>query len=240
MSIIDCSLVVPCFNEEGNIEFFMEKCSEFLSNPKHEIILVNNGSNDKTEEKINIFLNRENVKKVNVKKNIGFGDGVIQGLKECRGELLCYSHSDNECDPSDIIRAIKTYSKEQNNNMILVKGERIDRLSNGWSYFDIFISTGMSVFESLLFRMKLYDIHAQPVLFHKTFQKFMKNPPNDFMLDLYMMVIAKKNKIPIKRFPVHFNKKGRLYGTPQLNEFKKKINISILRILSSVKYFNKW
>ena len=59
---MNLSLVVPCYNEEGNIKNLIEKCEKFLSNQKHELILVNNGSTDNTEKKIDEFLNIPNIK----------------------------------------------------------------------------------------------------------------------------------------------------------------------------------
>ena len=50
---IKLSLVLPCNNEEKNIAFL---CDEFLNLPfedyKAELVLVNNGSNDKTKHEI--------------------------------------------------------------------------------------------------------------------------------------------------------------------------------------------
>ena len=49
---MEVSLVIPCFNEEGNIENLVKKCEKFLSNKNNELVLVNNGSSDNTEKKI--------------------------------------------------------------------------------------------------------------------------------------------------------------------------------------------
>ena len=107
---MNVSLVIPCYNEEGNIEQLVRNCSEYLSNPAHQLILVNNGSSDKTEDKIDLFSNQKNITKINVKKNIGFGFGVISGLQESKGSLLIYTHADEECDMNDILREIELYN----------------------------------------------------------------------------------------------------------------------------------
>ena len=122
----------------------------------------------------------------------------------------------------------------------MVKGKRVNKLQNGWSFVDIFMSKGMSIFESILFRMNINEIHVQPVIFSKSFLKLLENAPNDFLLDLYIMVIAKKKKIPIYRFPVIFNKKGRIYGTPNNSTFFSKVNSAIKHVKSSVTNFYKW
>ena len=49
---MEVSLVIPCFNEEGNIENLINKCEKFLSDEKNQLVLVNNGSSDNTEKKL--------------------------------------------------------------------------------------------------------------------------------------------------------------------------------------------
>ena len=130
--------------------------------------------------------------------------------------------------------------KDKGESIILVKGKRVSRLQNGWTFVDIIMSKGMSVFESMLFRMRLDDIHGQPVIFSKSFLELLVNAPNDFLFDLYIMVIAKKNKIPIYRFPVIFNKKGRVYGAPNNSTFFSKVNSAIKHVRSSIANFYRW
>ena len=79
----------------------------------------------------------------------------------------------------------------------------------------------------------MYDINAQPKLFHKSFIKDFKNPPLDFSLDLFLIYFFKKKQISIKTFPVIFNK--RQYGEAKGGgSFKGKIKL----ILRTLKYIN--
>ena len=47
------SVVIPTYNEEGNIESLYNKITKQLENIKYEIILVNDGSTDKSKEILN-------------------------------------------------------------------------------------------------------------------------------------------------------------------------------------------
>ena len=80
-SNLNISLIIPCYNEEGNIDILVKKSQKFLKNKKNQLILVNNGSTDNTEKKI-LFnkIKYKNIEIVNIKKNIGFGHGVKRGL----------------------------------------------------------------------------------------------------------------------------------------------------------------
>jgi hypothetical protein len=62
----------------------------------------------------------------------------------------------------------------------LVKGER-----NGRGLFDVFFTASMSVISSFLLGSKLWDVNAQPKMFHRNFMKHLDIAPHDFSLDLF-------------------------------------------------------
>jgi len=230
---MDVSLIIPCFNEEGNIDSLVNRCQNFLSNKNFELILVNNGSSDNTEKKIDQHLKIDNLKKVNVIDNKGFGYGVLQGLYKAEGKILSYTHADNQTDPNDVLKGLDFINFNKENNF-LIKGNRVNLRRNNWKLFEIFITYSMSIFETILFQKILYDIHAQPVIFHKDFLLKWRNPPNDFLIDLYIYYLAKKNKFKIERFPVQFDKKSRIFGEGNNDNFIKTIINSFKRIFSSI------
>ena len=70
------SIVIPCYNEEKNINPLFEKIEELLNLDKNlEIIIVNNGSTDDTGKNIiNSNLVREGKIIIHeIKENIGYG-----------------------------------------------------------------------------------------------------------------------------------------------------------------------
>ena len=227
------SLVIPCYNEEGNIDTLVKKCERFLSNNKNQLVLVNNGSSDDTEKKIDEHSNISNLKKVNISKNQGFGYGVLQGLLESSGDVLSYTHADMQTDPNDVLEGVKLIENENDTNF-LIKGKRINKIKNNWNTLDLFVSFSMTMFESFLFQQILYDIHAQPVIFHKDFFELWKSPPNDMIFDVYTYAFAKKRGYKILRFPVTFDKEKRLSGKGNNDTLAKTIKGSIEHLKSSV------
>ena len=210
------SLVIPCFNEEKNLPYLFEKLDKFLLNSNCEVILVNNGSKDNTCELLKKYKKKHiNVNCITLEKNIGYGNGIIRGLENATGELLAWTHADMQTDPNDVIKG-KTFFKKNKINSF-VKGKR-----NSRPIIDQFFTLGMSIFASLRLKKSLWDINAQPTIFHKSLMEKWQNPPNDFSLDLFAYYHAKKSGYEIYRFPVNFNK--RLYGTSHWNfSFSSKI-----------------
>lgn len=64
---------------------------------------------------------------------------------------------------------------------------------------------GMSAFETIYLGTKLWDINAQPNLFHRSFfESIKKSCSKDFSLDLCFLYVAQKRGLKIIRFDVIF------------------------------------
>jgi len=228
---IELSIVVPCYNEEKNIPLILNKFVEVLENKNIELILVNNGSTDNSAEIFKKELanfNNSRLHVVTIKKNIGYGHGIITGLKKAKGNLLAWTHADLQTDPKDILTGFNIL-KKSNNKQIIIKGHRIKRKFGDW-----FFTLGMSVVASCVLQTMLSDINAQPKIFPRSFYSLMKKAPQNYSLDLYLLYLAKKHKYKIVEFPVLFKK--RIHGESKwAYNFRSKIST----IWRTVKYIFK-
>lgn len=206
------SLVIPCFNESENLKLLIDRCKELFRNENSiEIIIVDNGSNDDTGIILDELTNNlDFITRVNIKDNEGYGHGILAGLRVAKGEILAWTHADLQTDLLDLLNGLNIYEKSSNPELLFVKGKRYGRPS-----LDVFFTVGMSIFETIFLRKYLWDINAQPTIFHRTFYSSWDMPPNDFSLDLYVYYMAKKNKLLIKRFPVIFSE--RIHGMSKWN-----------------------
>ena len=98
------SLVIPCYNEIDSIEELINLCKKII-NSYTEIIIVDNGSRDGSYKKLKNLKLPKNIKIKRVRKNIGYGNGILKGLKVCRGEIISWTHADLQTDPNDIINS---------------------------------------------------------------------------------------------------------------------------------------
>lgn len=200
------SIVVPCYNEAKNISLILERFDQAINRPDVEVVFVNNGSTDNSEE---IFA--ELVPKyafarvVKVDVNQGYGFGIISGLNASDGEFIGYTHADMQTDPADVLKALDIIEKEANPKNTYLKGDR-----KGRPAMDQFFTIGMSVFETIYMGKKLWDINAQPNIFHRDFFESLDDMPMDFSLDLYFLYKAQLGKRKVIRFGVVFP--PRVYG----------------------------
>jgi len=177
------SIVVPCYNEAKNIPLLFDRFNCVIKRDDIEVIFVNNGSTDNSEIIFNELLPRYKFARViKVEVNQGYGFGITSGLNEARGEFIGYTHADMQTDPADVLKALDIIEKQENPKNCYVKGDR-----KGRAIFDQFFTMGMSAFETIYLGKKLWDINAQPNIFHRSFFEKLKNIPKDFSLDLYIV-----------------------------------------------------
>ncbi len=199
------SVVLPCYNEKDNLEALFARLDLLAEQSDSiEIILVNNGSTDGSDRVFETELARRNTsifKVVKVEKNIGYGFGILSGLRAAKGEVLAVTHADRQTDPMDVLKAYNIYQSAADTKL-LVKGFRKNRKLS-----EAVFSYGMGMLASLVLGTRLTEINAQPKLFSKNFfEQYEKLAPNDFSMDLYFLYQAKKHG-QIKDFPVYFAKR---------------------------------
>ena len=216
--MIEYSLVIPCFNEIENIRIIINRLINLDIKDNFELIIVNNGSTDQTHKYIsNLKDSYKFLKYINIKKNIGYGHGIIEGLKSAEGEIIGWTHADLQTDIYDGLKGFEYFKESLTKNNLFVKGLRRKR-----RFGDAFFTMGMSIISSICLKKYLWDINAQPNLFPKSFFNSWANPPSDFSLDLYVLNKAKKQKFNIIRFPVLF--RDRIFGSSKWNiDFFSKI-----------------
>ncbi|MHB8141247.1 MAG: glycosyltransferase family 2 protein [Vulcanimicrobiaceae bacterium] len=101
------SVVVPLYNEEGNVAALIERIVGILERlpeaPSYEIVLVNDGSTDATPACIRAELrNRANVVLINLARNFGHQLAATAGLELAAGQAVVLMDGDLQ-DPPELI-----------------------------------------------------------------------------------------------------------------------------------------
>lgn len=218
------SIIIPCYNEALNLPELISQLESLAKQNNVEFILVNNGSTDDT---LNILAKNliPNIHVVNLEKNAGYGGGIKAGLEQAQGEFIGWIHADLQYSIVDSLSIINDLDDEKK----FLKGKRYGR-----TFLQSSISMAMSFFESILFGECLYEINAQPTIFHKELLNYMKDIPNDFSIDLYVFLLALRYNYAIKRFRVNFIKRN--YGKSSWNSgIKSVFSMSVKTIQFSFK-----
>src|SRR5208283_2725602 len=101
------SIVVPLYNEEGNVAPLVERvvavAGRLEGAPSYEIVLVNDGSTDRTLERIREELaRRENIVMVNLSRNFGHQLAASAGMDIAQGDAVILMDGDLQ-DPPELI-----------------------------------------------------------------------------------------------------------------------------------------
>ena len=102
------SIVVPVFNEEENMSILQSELRAALAGIDHEIIFVDDGSTDRSAEKIQ---SASNVRVLRFEKNTGQSAALYAGIKAARGQTIVMIDSDLQNDPADIPRLLAEISR---------------------------------------------------------------------------------------------------------------------------------
>jgi glycosyltransferase involved in cell wall biosynthesis len=123
------SIVIPAYNEEGNVAMIHQKIKEVFDGLHHydfEIIFVNDGSRDNTQQKLEELSSQyEEVKFIEFSRNFGHQPAVKAGMDNAHGNAVISMDGDLQHPPElipemiekweegyDIVFTIRTYPKE--------------------------------------------------------------------------------------------------------------------------------
>ena len=239
------SIIIPCYNEKENLPALVARILPLQKQYNLEYILVENGSKD---DSLAYF--RQNIEKlpgittVYVSNNKGYGYGLQQGMKTASGDYIGWLHADLQIPPESLIPFFdfilenhkSSESQEKNKagkRLLFLKGKR-----HGRKLKDTFFTAGQSVFTSALFRRKINDIGAIPVLFSRDMIADIKidSMPDDGSIEAYIYITALRKNAMIKRFNVILE--DRKYGKSSWDHgINSKIKHSFRILKDTIKIF---
>ncbi|OGL42490.1 MAG: cell wall biosynthesis glycosyltransferase [Candidatus Schekmanbacteria bacterium GWA2_38_11] len=159
---LNISVFFPCYNEEKNLESLTNSILNFLPaiSDQYEVIIVNDGSKDRTRE-IAETLSKKNhhVKVFNHETNLGYGAALKTGFKNAKFDYIFFTDGDNQFDIKEIERFIP-FSQEFD----VVAGYRINRRDN---FIRRLNATSFKMFVRMLFGLQIRDLNCAFKLFKK-------------------------------------------------------------------------
>ncbi len=123
MSFPEVSIVIPCFNEEENIELLVSEIKKVLDNYKFEIIFVDDASYDRTFEILSsISKNDPKVRVYKLVRRMGQSAALWVGFRMAQGRFVVTLDADLQNDPKDIPKILSLLEEFD-----MVSGVRVSR-----------------------------------------------------------------------------------------------------------------
>ena len=128
------SVVIPIYNEEGNIINLIDELIPIVDKIGGEIIIVDDNSNDASRDLVLKKKNNVNTEVLLLKhaKQYGQSAGLLTGIKAAKNDLIVTLDGDGQNDPKDITSMLKVWEDNNENSYLLVIGHRQNRQDN-WS-----------------------------------------------------------------------------------------------------------
>lgn len=144
------SVVVPVYNEEGNIEKLHKEIKQVCvdNEYQYEIIFINDGSNDKTDQ---ICRRLKPLKYIQFRKNFGQTAAMDAGIKASQYDYIVTMDGDGQNDPADIPMMLDYLER---NNLDVVSGWRKNRKD---SFMKRFTSRGANFLRHVLIHDGIHD-----------------------------------------------------------------------------------
>jgi glycosyltransferase involved in cell wall biosynthesis len=146
---VELSVVVPVYNEEGNVKELHKKIVEACDKLQktYEIIFVDDGSCDKT---VKICRELSNLTLIELRKNFGQTAAFDAGFKESRGEIIITMDGDLQNDPADIGKVLAKMAEGYD----IVSGWRFNRKD---SFSKRFFSRTADKLRKILLKDTIHD-----------------------------------------------------------------------------------
>lgn len=112
------SLVVPCYNEEGNVEKFFSEVKRVFDGKvnDYEFVFVNDGSKDKTLVNLKKIYNEHkdsHIQVLSFSRNFGKESAIYAGLNHAKGDMVCLIDADLQQRPEVVLEMLDVMNSNE-------------------------------------------------------------------------------------------------------------------------------
>mgnify|MGYP000436255980 CR=1 FL=1 len=207
------SIVVPVYNEEKTIGEVLRRLDDLrIPGVEKEIIVVDDGSSDKTVFRIKRSKIYKNIKFIQHSSNQGKGKAVKTGVDKATGDYIIIQDADLEYDPKDINRLIDPVI---NGRAKVVYGTRLNRMPNlakDERTFQFLVhyfgNRFLSLLTSILYGQWLTDMETCYKLFPRKALNRIKLDSKGFEFEPEITAKLLRNGYRILEIPISTNPRG--------------------------------
>tara|TARA_X000000950_G_C13614712_1_gene536820 strand:- start:34 stop:744 length:711 start_codon:yes stop_codon:yes gene_type:complete len=224
------SVIIPCYNEQANLPLLIDRILPLQNDYELEYILVENGSTDNSREYFTKMIEGK-YKNIIVKYldiNKGYGFGLKQGLKLAKGQFIGWIHADMQAHPNELRQIFDSALSNKSDQKIFLKARRINR-----PFVDKFFAFNQKIFSFIVFFYIMSDIGASPLIFSRALIDNFDEMPDDFSVEVFTFLKAKKKNFYIERFNIILHDRENSissWNTGLISKFK----LSLIIIKSSL------
>ena len=237
------SIIIPCYNEELGIDNLQEKIEPVLKKLKKdwdlELIFVDDGSTDKTNQLLHeIFGNKNYVKIIKHKKNMNLGAAMRTGFSNATGDIVATMDSDCTYNPENIFPMLEML--DEDTDIVTASPYHPQGSIGKVPKYRLFLSKSITTIYRALTNSKIYTFTA---LFRVQKRKVIENisfKSNDFLATAEILIKAMNKGYQVKEYPTTLN--VRIFGESKIklmtviwSHFKFSLGLLFLKLFKAKK-----
>lgn len=213
---LSVSIIIPCYNEENNVQLCFARIPDMGSS--QEIIFIDDGSTDKTKERIQeLMRNDKRIKLISYPVRRGKGHAVKKGFAIASKDIFIILDADMSVAPEDLPKFIwvinqgkadfangtrMVYPVKESMRIVHVAGNKIFGIIFSWLL-------GQRITDTLC---------GTKAFLKKDYENFKHLARNDPWGDFDLLLGAAKSRLKIVEIPVRYQK--RIFGYSKMRPFK--------------------
>ena len=214
MTGLKVSIIIPVYNEENTIGVVVEQIRALY--PEFEVIVVDDGSSDKTDEvatSAGAVVHKHPY-------NIGNGSAIKTGIRAARGDILVFMDGDGQHDPKEIASLLNDIPRY---DMVVAARPKGTQASIGRAF-------GNRLFNSLASYVAKFPIKDLTSGFRavkgEVAKKFLYLLPNGYSYPTTLTLCVLRSGRSIMYYPI--NAKKRVVGKSKIKIFKDGVRFFLI------------
>lgn len=184
------SLVLPAFNEEGNIERAVRDAARAAAalTPSYEVVVVDDGSRDGTRARLTGLEGELGacLRVLRHEVNRGYGAALRSGFQAARGELVFYTDADNQFDLTELDQFLPLMDAHD-----AVLGYRVRRRD---PRLRLFTSRVFNALADWVLGLEVRDVNCSFKLFRGEMLRALPLVTDDFMIDAELVARVQRGR----------------------------------------------
>ncbi|MCK9151775.1 glycosyltransferase [Methanobacterium alcaliphilum] len=209
------SIIIPMFNEEENVIRTIKTLQDILQNYDYEILIIDDGSSDKTYKIANDYAqNNNNIHVYKHKINIGRGRALRTGFENAEGDIFVTLDADLSFDPIFIPKMIDELLNDQTLDIVIGSQYMKGGITEGIPFHRLFISKAANKIVGFALKENLNTVTGVFRAYRKEVFDYLDLQSED--KEIHLEIISKSSSIGlnIKEIPVIL--RNREYGKSKM------------------------
>lgn len=203
------SVVIPAYNEEKRISSTLKNIIDYFNKQHYnvEIIVINDGSSDKTADIVESYTKKSNeIKLINLERNSGKAAALKAGFEKAQGEYILFSDADLSTPIEELENLFDAVKKQKAQIAIASRGLKGSKVEQSQPFYRVFMGKAFNLLVQIFAAPGIWDTQCGFKLFEKEAGKklFSSLIILDYSFDVEIIAKAIAENYKIAEVPVRW------------------------------------